>query len=135
MRVIMFDSVLEQPELFDPGGREEAMGQDVGTRPSADPPTLGSAGSAGPARGSAGPSRRQVLRRASAGLGAAALAPVLGMTGRTAGAEAAPITDAGSRSVAFGEAWKFALVNPDGITDPTGAYANAADPGYDDSHW
>ncbi len=42
------------------------------------------------------------------------------MTGRTAGAEAAPITAAGSRSVAFGEAWKFALVNPDGITDPTG---------------
>jgi beta-galactosidase len=39
------------------------------------------------------------------------------------------------RSVDFTTAWKFALVNPNGITDPTGAYARAMDPGYDDSAW
>jgi beta-galactosidase len=31
--------------------------------------------------------------------------------------------------------WRFALVNAAGVTDPTGAFADAADPGYDDSGW
>jgi beta-galactosidase len=35
----------------------------------------------------------------------------------------------------FDTGWKFALVNRTDITDPTGAYANAASPGYDDSAW
>jgi beta-galactosidase len=35
----------------------------------------------------------------------------------------------------FDRGWKFALVNRTDITDPTGAYANAADPGYDDGPW
>ena len=39
------------------------------------------------------------------------------------------------RSADFDDGWKFVLVNPTGITDPTGAYENAADPAYDDSGW
>jgi beta-galactosidase len=42
---------------------------------------------------------------------------------------------AAQRSSDFDRGWKFALVNPTDITDPTGAYANAADPGYDDGPW
>ena len=84
-----------------------------------------------------GPSRRQVLRGAGAGLGAAALAPVLGLGERPASAAQARLTAraAGGRVTDFGQGWKFALVNPYGITDPTGAYANAQDPGFDDSGW
>ena len=39
------------------------------------------------------------------------------------------------RSSDFDRGWKFALVNRTDITDPTGAYAHAADPGYDDGPW
>src|SRR4051794_6685882 len=35
----------------------------------------------------------------------------------------------------FDAGWKFALVNPADITDPSGAYANAMSPSYDDSSW
>ncbi len=35
----------------------------------------------------------------------------------------------------FDTGWRFALVNRTDITDPTGAYANAAGPSYDDSAW
>jgi beta-galactosidase len=42
---------------------------------------------------------------------------------------------AGRRSVELRDGWRFALVNPGGITDPTGAYEGAAQPGYDDSAW
>ncbi|MFL6074487.1 MAG: glycoside hydrolase family 2 TIM barrel-domain containing protein, partial [Mycobacteriales bacterium] len=48
---------------------------------------------------------------------------------------AATDVDASDRSVDFDHDWKFVLVNPDAATDPTGAYAHAADPGYDDSAW
>ena len=84
-----------------------------------------------------GPSRRQMLRGAGAGLGVAALAPVLGLGGRPTGADRARLTAraAGSRVTDFGQGWKFALVNPYGITDPGGTYANAQDPGFDDSGW
>ncbi|MEU9916923.1 glycoside hydrolase family 2 TIM barrel-domain containing protein [Streptomyces sp. NPDC051001] len=41
----------------------------------------------------------------------------------------------GRSAVALRDGWRFALVNPGGITDPTGAYADAADPAYDDSAW
>ena len=78
-----------------------------------------------------------MLRGAGAGLGAAALAPVLGLARRPADAAQARLTAraAANRITDFGQGWKFALVNPDGITDPTGAYANAMDPGFDDSGW
>ncbi len=45
----------------------------------------------------------------------------------------APAARADSQS--FDTGWKFALVNRTDITDPTGAYANAASPSYDDSAW
>ncbi|WP_037671359.1 glycoside hydrolase family 2 TIM barrel-domain containing protein [Streptomyces griseus] len=41
----------------------------------------------------------------------------------------------GRRTVPLRDGWRFALVDPGGITDPTGAYAGAADPAYDDSAW
>lgn len=41
----------------------------------------------------------------------------------------------GSRSLDFGKCWKFALVNPSGIKDPTGEYEDSQDPTYDDSAW
>ncbi|MBC6458182.1 DUF4982 domain-containing protein [Actinomadura sp. HBU206391] len=40
-----------------------------------------------------------------------------------------------SRSADFGSGWKFALVNPSGITDPDGRYETAPEPGFDDSRW
>ena len=47
----------------------------------------------------------------------------------------APAWAASIRDTDFGQGWRFALVNPSGITDPTGAFAHAQDPGYDDSSW
>ncbi|MFG2468564.1 glycoside hydrolase family 2 TIM barrel-domain containing protein [Streptomyces canus] len=41
----------------------------------------------------------------------------------------------GRRTVALRDGWRFALVDPGGITDPTGEYTDAATPGYDDSGW
>ncbi|MFH9060797.1 glycoside hydrolase family 2 TIM barrel-domain containing protein [Streptomyces coeruleorubidus] len=41
----------------------------------------------------------------------------------------------GRRTVALRDGWRFALVNPGGITDPTGAYADAHLPGHDDTGW
>lgn len=41
----------------------------------------------------------------------------------------------GNRSLDFGEDWKFILVNPSGIKDPTGEYENVQDPAYNDSAW
>jgi beta-galactosidase len=82
------------------------------------------------------PSRRDLLRGAGAGLGVAAFAPVF-RAGDGAVQAPARLTAraSGARSVDFGRDWKFVLVNPDGITDPTGAYANAQAPGFDDSGW
>ena len=92
---------------------------------------------AAPPPHASGPSRRQVLQGAGAGLGAAALAPLLGLGEEPAEAAQARLTAraAANRITDFGQGWRFALVNPDGITDPTGAYANAMDPGFDDSGW
>jgi beta-galactosidase len=42
---------------------------------------------------------------------------------------------ASQRSSDFDRGWKFALANRSDITDPTGAFAHAADPGYDDGPW
>ena len=81
------------------------------------------------------PSRRQVLAGAGAGLGAAALISMSGPAARASAALAAAAADPGARSLDFNQGWKFALVNAQGITDPTGAYANAPAPGFDDSSW
>jgi beta-galactosidase len=91
------------------------------------------AGSSGPA---AQPSRRQVLRGAGVGLGAVALAPVLGGAARPADArDRVTARRMGDRSLDFGQDWKFVLVNPAGVTDPTGAFETAYQPGFDDSGW
>ncbi|HEU5158583.1 MAG TPA: glycoside hydrolase family 2 TIM barrel-domain containing protein [Streptosporangiaceae bacterium] len=42
---------------------------------------------------------------------------------------------AGARTQDFDQGWRFALANPEGITDPTGAFANAHEPDFDDSSW
>ncbi|KMS67229.1 hypothetical protein ACH49_28655, partial [Streptomyces leeuwenhoekii] len=70
-------------------------------------------------------------------LAASAAAPAAGALLGTPAARAADVTgDApGRRTVALRDGWRFALVNPGGITDPTGRYAQAADPGYDDAAW
>ncbi|HEY7486722.1 MAG TPA: glycoside hydrolase family 2 TIM barrel-domain containing protein [Streptosporangiaceae bacterium] len=70
-----------------------------------------------------------------------ALGPALGAQRARA---AAPATSHGhgpapgatdARVQDFDQGWRFALVNPDGITDPSGAYADAYQPGFDDSAW
>jgi beta-galactosidase len=82
------------------------------------------------------PSRRQLLRGAGAGLGAVALAPALSRLARPGDGRALVTARAsGDRSLDFDQGWKFVLVNPDGVTDPTGAYAGAAGPRFDDSGW
>jgi beta-galactosidase len=82
-------------------------------------------------------SRRQVLAGAGAGLGAAALGQVFAAPAGAATYSAAPadLMATGDRSFSFNEGWKFALVNSAGITDPTGAYTSAYEPGFDDSGW
>ena len=83
------------------------------------------------------PSRRQVLRGAGAGLGAAALGSAIGAPAQAAirGIAAAGAAVPRARSYDFDQDWKFVLVNPDGVTDPAGTYANAYQPGFDDSGW
>ncbi|MEU0676436.1 glycoside hydrolase family 2 TIM barrel-domain containing protein [Streptomyces sp. NPDC006172] len=52
-----------------------------------------------------------------------------------AGAATGGAGPAGRRTIPLRDGWRFALVNPGGITDPTGEYDDAADPGHDDSGW
>ncbi|CAM5661003.1 hypothetical protein [Streptomyces aurantiogriseus] len=68
---------------------------------------------------------------------ASAAAPATGALLGTPAAAAAEIGASGSgrRTVALRDGWCFALVDPGGITDPTGQYADAAAPGHDDSAW
>lgn len=82
-------------------------------------------------------SRRQVLRGAGAGLGAAALGSALATPARAAirGTDAPPGPVPDARSYDFDQDWRFVLVNADAVTDPTGAYSNAYQPGFDDSTW
>ncbi|WP_369230088.1 glycoside hydrolase family 2 TIM barrel-domain containing protein [Streptomyces sp. R21] len=62
--------------------------------------------------------------------------PAVGtLAGATDAWAASPASAAGRRTVELRDGWRFALVNPGGITDPTGAYAGAAEPGYDDAAW
>jgi beta-galactosidase len=85
------------------------------------------------------PSRRQILAGAGAGLAIAAFGSALAdpaeaaIRGTTARETAGPAVDA--RSYDFGQDWKFALVTAEGVTDPTGAYTDAYQPGFDDSGW
>ncbi|MCQ8187306.1 glycoside hydrolase family 2 TIM barrel-domain containing protein [Streptomyces rugosispiralis] len=63
-------------------------------------------------------------------------APMAGALVTAAPAQAAAASRAmGGRTVPLTDGWRFALVNPGGITDPTGAYGHAHDPAYDDSAW
>jgi beta-galactosidase len=68
---------------------------------------------------------------------ASAAAPAAGTLLGTSAAEAAEQTANafGRRTVTLRDGWRFALVDPGGITDPNGQYADAAAPGYDDSAW
>ncbi|MEV5104464.1 glycoside hydrolase family 2 TIM barrel-domain containing protein [Streptomyces massasporeus] len=74
--------------------------------------------------------RRSVLLASAAAPAAGTLlgAPEAGAAEQVRGAP-------GRLTVALRDGWRFALVNPGGITDPTGAYADAHLPGYDDSGW
>ncbi|MBD9723832.1 glycoside hydrolase family 2 TIM barrel-domain containing protein [Streptomyces caniscabiei] len=62
-------------------------------------------------------------------------APLLGALTSTAAAASPSGPAATRRTVPLRDGWRFALVNPGGITDPTGEYADAARPGFDDSAW
>ncbi|MFE0515015.1 glycoside hydrolase family 2 TIM barrel-domain containing protein [Streptomyces sp. NPDC058964] len=74
--------------------------------------------------------RRSVLVAATA-------APTAGTFLGAPGASAAETSGGagGRRTVPLRDGWRFALVDPGGTTDPAGAFADAADPGYDDSAW
>ncbi|KPI22206.1 Beta-galactosidase [Actinobacteria bacterium OK074] len=74
--------------------------------------------------------RRSVLL---AGTAAPAAGALLGAPAARAATATAPAP--GRHTVALRDGWRFALVDPGGITDPTGAYDGAADPSYDDSAW
>jgi beta-galactosidase len=86
------------------------------------------------------------------------LACVTAMMGSAAAATAAPsdvgpvgwssgagdpnlgVLNQGSRTVAFDNGWRFKLVNPAGVSDPSGAYGTSADPkasavGFSDTTW
>ncbi|MFM9553669.1 MULTISPECIES: glycoside hydrolase family 2 TIM barrel-domain containing protein [Streptomyces] len=62
-------------------------------------------------------------------------APLVGALTGTATAAPRSGPTATRRTVPLRDGWRFALVNPGGITDPTGEYADAARPGFDDSAW
>ncbi|MEU0029337.1 glycoside hydrolase family 2 TIM barrel-domain containing protein [Streptomyces sp. NPDC006335] len=74
--------------------------------------------------------RRSVLLASTA-------APAAGLLLAAPAAQAAGSagSTSGRRTVALRDGWRFALVDPGGLTDPTGEYADAAAPGYDDSGW
>src|SRR3954464_8894792 len=70
------------------------------------------------------PSRRQVLTGAGGAVVTSALAP------------AAKAAETGlGRAIDLTDGWRFVLANPDGVTDPDGRFADAANPAFDDSAW
>src|SRR4051812_8859677 len=76
----------------------------------------------------------ELARRRRARAAAVCVATAMGIVGMAiVSPMASAATDARSRE--FDKDWKFALVNSADTTDPTGAYANAMDPSYDDSSW
>lgn len=62
-------------------------------------------------------------------------APVVGALAGTAAAAPRARPSSAGRAVPLRDGWRFALVDPGGITDPTGEFADAAKPGFDDSAW
>ncbi|WP_328224549.1 MULTISPECIES: glycoside hydrolase family 2 TIM barrel-domain containing protein [unclassified Streptomyces] len=62
-------------------------------------------------------------------------APMVGALAGTAAAGPRARPSSAGRAVPLRDGWRFALVDPDGITDPTGEYADAAKPAFDDSGW
>lgn len=62
-------------------------------------------------------------------------APVVGALAGTAAAAPRARPSSAGRAVPLRDGWRFALVDPGGITDPTGEFADAAEPGFDDSAW
>src|SRR5690348_863329 len=77
------------------------------------------------------PSRRLVL----GGLGAAVVTSALAPAARAVEALSRPDLDLTGRATDLGTGWRFALADPDGVTDPDGRFADAANPAYDDSTW
>ncbi|MEW1721170.1 glycoside hydrolase family 2 TIM barrel-domain containing protein [Streptomyces sp. NPDC093109] len=80
--------------------------------------------------------RRTLLIAGTAAPLAGALAP--GTANAAHGAVVLPAPDPRTtpvRTIELTDGWRFALANPAGITDPTGAFATAAQPGYDDTGW
>ncbi|MEW2398817.1 glycoside hydrolase family 2 TIM barrel-domain containing protein [Streptomyces sp. NPDC046862] len=75
--------------------------------------------------------RRSLLIAGSA----APMAGALAGTAVAAEARARPGRATSGHTIDLRDGWRFALVNPGGITDPTGGYADAMKPGYDDSAW
>jgi beta-galactosidase len=81
--------------------------------------------------------RRSVLVAGAVGSVAGTVAGGLPALAATASG-AVPATTSrasGGRTLELTDDWRFVLVNPGAATDPTGAYAGAAAPGYDDSGW
>ncbi|MDX3710866.1 glycoside hydrolase family 2 TIM barrel-domain containing protein [Streptomyces europaeiscabiei] len=62
-------------------------------------------------------------------------APVVGALAGTAAAAPRARPSSAGRAVPLRDGWRFALVDPGGITDPTGEFTDAAKPGFDDSAW
>jgi beta-galactosidase len=74
--------------------------------------------------------RRSFLIAGAAGSLVASLAPETADGASPSGARASS-----GRTIELTDGWRFALVNQAGVSDPTDAYAHAADAGYDDSGW
>ncbi|MEV7040791.1 glycoside hydrolase family 2 TIM barrel-domain containing protein [Amycolatopsis sp. NPDC051061] len=74
-------------------------------------------------------SRRLVLGGVGAAVATSALAPV------ARAVEPRPDLALAGRSTDLTDGWRFVLANPDGVTDPDGRFADAANPAYDDSGW
>ncbi|MGW3206948.1 glycoside hydrolase family 2 TIM barrel-domain containing protein [Streptomyces sp. NPDC001135] len=79
--------------------------------------------------------RRSVLVAATATPAAGALLSIPAAAAVAADAAEASAGGVGRHTVPLRDGWRFALVDPGGITDPTGAYARAAEPDFDDSAW
>ncbi|MFJ4922342.1 glycoside hydrolase family 2 TIM barrel-domain containing protein [Streptomyces sp. NPDC088725] len=80
--------------------------------------------------------RRSFLAAGAAGPLAGWLNPAPAQAGPhdSAASSTAPGASSG-RTIPLADGWRFALANPAGITDPTGAFTGAAEPGHDDSAW
>ncbi|MET9496046.1 sugar-binding domain-containing protein [Streptomyces sp. NPDC006552] len=68
-------------------------------------------------------------------LAAGAAAPVAGALAVPPGHAAERTGTVGRRTVELTDGWRFALVDLGAGADPAGAYADAEQPGFDDTHW